>query len=563
MTESISTRKKTFRLDKISFNSNLSTVRLVSMICFIYFIHNRSSMYRLFSSGHNVRRYSSRNKSSPKDEPVPRSVRLRELIVLRKSPKFSSYTCEKTFLFKPPNVTDEVYARVLKVLHKKRLSQCVEESLIICGVRIFAACNPLSLLEEYEKLNDDQRNAVNKVLTADDYVLLQGYPGTGKTQTVAFVIRVLVARNQRVLVTSYTHSAVNHILEKLVYSGMQPSAIARIGSNSNLNVNLSAYALQPSDTTTIAQLASRMKDVRVVMCTVLTAARNAIVQSLAFDWTVMDESGQISHPASLGPLLLANRMLMVGDTHQLPPLVISREAKEQGLEESLFKYLADYHPTAVAELSTQYRMNSDILTLCNALVYENRLRCGSDDIASAKLSVPNVDVLNALKSKAQCGWIHKSIHPDSSVLFINTDPLSINASSMNNQDYDFQTLKEDMISYVAAPHDANWVNDGREVLLKQDTSKITGVVNPSEVILIYTLVSALQQCGVDVAAHVGIMSPYRAQVALLDHLLCYLDPRLSNVACTIDTYQGRDKDMIIFSAVRSNGNGDVSLTKFG
>lgn len=55
---------------------------------------------------------------------------------------------------------------------------------------------------------------------------------------------------------------------------------------------------------------------------------------------------------------------------------------------SLFRRLSDAHPDAVAPLAAQYRMNSDIMLLSNQLIYENRLRCGSEEVANQALVLP-------------------------------------------------------------------------------------------------------------------------------------------------------------------------------
>lgn len=67
-----------------------------------------------------------------------------------------------------------------------------------------------------DTLNESQQNAVEKVLSALDYALVLGMPGTGKTTTIAELIKVLVKQGKRVLLSSYTHSAVDTILRKLV-----------------------------------------------------------------------------------------------------------------------------------------------------------------------------------------------------------------------------------------------------------------------------------------------------------------------------------------------------------
>jgi len=64
-------------------------------------------------------------------------------------------------------------------------------------------------------LNANQRQAITKILSAQDYALILGMPGTGKTTVIAAVIKTLVAMGKTVLLTSYTHSAVDTILAKL------------------------------------------------------------------------------------------------------------------------------------------------------------------------------------------------------------------------------------------------------------------------------------------------------------------------------------------------------------
>ena len=122
-----------------------------------------------------------------------------------------------------------------------------------------------------------------------------------------------------------------------------------------------------------------------------------------FDYCIVDEASQITLPTCLGPLRMADTFVLVGDHFQLPPIVSSvnalenltdsqvknPEARRGGLDVSLFKLLSEKHPQAVVDLSYQYRMNEDIMLLSNRLVYENRLKCGSDQVAQQGLVIPN------------------------------------------------------------------------------------------------------------------------------------------------------------------------------
>jgi DNA replication ATP-dependent helicase Dna2 len=128
-----------------------------------------------------------------------------------------------------------------------------------------------------------------------------------------------------------------------------------------------------------------------------------------FDYCIVDEASQITLPTCLGPLRMADTFVLVGDHFQLPPIVSffiqckeaadsqvkNPEARRGGLDVSLFKLLSGKHPQAVVDLSYQYRMNEDIMLLSNRLVYENRLKCGSDQVAQQGLVIPNLQPCEA------------------------------------------------------------------------------------------------------------------------------------------------------------------------
>ena len=63
------------------------------------------------------------------------------------------------------------------------------------------------------------------------------------------------------------------------------------------------------------------------------------------------------------------------------------------MDVSLFKRLSERHPHAVISLEHQYRMNQDIMELSNTLIYEHRLKCGTEGVAPALLQLPDRDEL--------------------------------------------------------------------------------------------------------------------------------------------------------------------------
>ena len=84
---------------------------------------------------------------------------------------------------------------------------------------------------------------ISQVLLARDYALLQGLPGTGKTNTLALITRCLLARGERVLLCSYTHAAVDHLLLKIIHAGCSARFVARIGAEASVDSALSSCLL--------------------------------------------------------------------------------------------------------------------------------------------------------------------------------------------------------------------------------------------------------------------------------------------------------------------------------
>lgn len=227
-----------------------------------------------------------------------------------------------------------------------------------------------------------------------------------------------------------------------------------------------------------------------------------------FDVCIVDEAGQITFPVCLGPIMYARTFVLVGDHYQLPPLVRSAEARENGMSISLFRRLSEAHPQAVSALQCQYRMCAGVMKLSNALIYGNRLRCGSSAVADAELDVTGV-------SKVNPPWLREVLDPKKSVLFINTD-----------------------------------------VLPAQETKVHNAINNPIEASILLKIIRELLNGGVNVN-DIGVISPYNSQVDLIR--------RFTTEAClpslevhTIDKYQGRDKDCILVSFVRSNNQSKSS-----
>ncbi|KAJ3256230.1 Tripartite DNA replication factor [Chytriomyces hyalinus] len=372
-------------------------------------------------------------------------------------------------------------------------------------------------------LNEDQKRAVFKVLSAKDYALILGMPGTGKTTTIAQIVKSLVARQKSVLLTAYTHSALDNILLKLKSEGID---FARLGGQQRVHNDIKDYTPKGFDNVEQVKLFYEGKQIVATTC---LGIKHAIFSKRKFDYCIVDEASQLTLRKSSSLKFIPFEPQSLPDAVSPPKLFVwvkNAEARDNGLSVSLFRRLSEAHPDSVVTLEHQYRMNTDIMLLSNTLVYRHRLKCGSAEIADSSLHIPNFQqgVLLSHVSAAssdhhstpnQCPrstcWIEDLMDPSRRVAFVDTD-------------------------VVPAPETPGKLGQ-----------------NPVEARLIVQLTLALLASGVD-ERDIGIVSPYRAQLRLLDEQLsAFKDLERS----TVDKYQGRDKKCIIVSLVRSNAKGNV------
>lgn len=375
-----------------------------------------------------------------------------------------------------------------------------------------------------ESLNVDQKRAIEKVMSTQDYSLVLGMPGTGKTTTIAHIIRALTSQGKSVLLTSHTHTAVDNILLKLKSDKIP---ILRLGAPAKVHPDVQEFAIlagQPKKS--FEEIKDAWHGTPIVATTCL-GINHPIFLERSFDYCIVDEASQITLPICAGPIRMARSFVLVGDHNQLPPVVKNEEAREGGLDVSLFKLLSDAHPEAVVNLEHQYRMCEDIMTLSNTLIYEGKLRCGVESLRKRKLHVPNIGALSQVHydassladpgtprsfctgpKRSRC-WLYDLLDGEARVRFINTDALG-------------PTAREEA--------------QGKRI------------VNSAEVRLVSQLVESILTVGVP-ASEVGVMTHYRAQLFMLkDKLKGYSGVEMH----TTDRFQGRDKEVIVLSLVRSN-----------
>ncbi len=303
--------------------------------------------------------------------------------------------------------------------------------------------------------NEGQNRAVTLGVNAEDCALIHGPPGTGKTYTIARLIRALVERGDRVLLTAFTNRAVDNALEALRDQGFED--IQRVGTKTGIREDMLDVRLEKRGDP--HELAGALRNAPVVAATTASCG-SRIMREQDFDVALVDEASQLTEPSAMAALNLADRFVLVGDHEQLPPVVQAEsgdaespagESIEPTLSTSLFERLIDRYPDASVMLTRQYRMCQRIQAFSSAEFYDGALRPATGAVAAQSLS----DLV---------------------------DPASLPAE-----------LRE-AVTFIDP--------DGRRV----------GNTDPTEAERVAEIVAAYLAAGVDPDA-IGVIAPFRAQVA--------------------------------------------------
>ena len=400
-----------------------------------------------------------------------------------------------------------------------------------------------------ETLDESQRAALDFLLARQDFALLHGPPGTGKTTTLVELIRQAVARGERVLATAGSNVAVDNLVERLTDRGVR---VVRLGHPARLLPSVLDWSLdalvERSEGARIAsdlrreldgafRQLSRSRDHRArrehrddvrrlrrelreieawttqqiidgaeVVLTTNTGAASRRLADRHFDRVVIDEAAQAIEASTWIPVLLGDRVVLAGDHLQLPPTIISREAERQGLGRTLFERLIERHGEAVARrLTIQYRMHETIMRWSSDALYGGEL-CADASVRGHLLA----DLPRVASGEE---------HPETSwpVLFVDTAGCDLE----ERQEVD---------------------GDSR--------------ANDGEARLIVEHIRRLVKARVAPAA-IGVITPYNAQVDSLRALLRSSWPEVE--VSSVDGFQGREKEAILLSLVRSNPRGEVGF----
>lgn len=406
------------------------------------------------------------------------------------------------------NFFDEVSHNIAK--NQLFILSCVENGMVSNPDLIMDLIFPQKVLNNQVFIKDfystdidkdaNQCNAVNKILGANNLVVIQGPPGAGKTTVIVEAIRQIKKResNAKILLSSQTHVAVDNVMEKLLSTDLsllrlkdkdKSKGMESIGLNSILENIVSKNSLisEYVDDLAMDYLNELIFNKDVIGITINALKGCKLNGFNSFDFGIVDEIGKATLPEILFVAKYCKKLIIIGDPKQLPPTLneyidsqlITKEEYDEINMNPFVNYIFDnINPNCKVFLNKQYRMVREIGTFISDTYYND----GIDKLKNGRRDT--------------------------------------NPQALNFIDYEL---------------------NGHEVQL--GCKKIN---NPYEVDIIEKLI--LDRFSTMDKNDLVIISPYKDQVGLLRKRLP--DYRID----TVDSFQGQSAKVVVYTCVRNVGN---------
>lgn len=203
--------------------------------------------------------------------------------------------------------------------------------------------------------NPSQISAFSKAYATNNYYIIQGPPGTGKTKVLAHLAEVLAKEGQRVLITAFTHRAINNALYKIASDTDAPN-VYKVGQSYNAD-GLEKNGICVQNAEYLDDIPADKHSNSIIIGGTCYAVRTKRLQDMPFDTVIFDEAGQVTIPLAMAGMMAGRKHIFIGDHCQMPP-VITTDHQNEWVSKSIFELLFNKYPGTMLDVT--YRMNETI-----------------------------------------------------------------------------------------------------------------------------------------------------------------------------------------------------------
>ncbi|NPD87290.1 MAG: AAA family ATPase [Asgard group archaeon] len=349
----------------------------------------------------------------------------------------------------------------------------------------------------YISNNQIQNQAIERILGTQNYCLIQGPAGTGKTYVIAKAAITLANKGEKVLLAAFTNRAVDNICKYLLENGY--NGFVRLGETHSIQSEIRNFTLKAYKEKNVDRSITKiLEDIPIIVSTTSTIS-NPIFEKMGIQTVIIDEASQMTETTVLSALIEGDRFVLVGDHKQLPPVIQNPKVLQEGLGISIFERLANAYSGDIHLLTRQFRMNEKLIEFSNNEFYDGKLESFDEGISSQSLSN-----LTNFKEKFETLKNAEIYNPENPLVFLPTKGVFVHDKKLNKEE-----------------------------------ARIISEVVPN-----------LQKLGLE-KEQLGIICPYRGQVSEIRRNL----PTAITVD-TVDRFQGSDREIIIISLTESEFHGN-------
>lgn len=426
-----------------------------------------------------------------------------------------------------------------------------EKRDLLLGQRAPQRDASLTLTRHYDDVLDD---IILRAKQAQDYFLLVGPPGTGKTsralkfmveealndgtgmptaESIASGGKTAQQPASSILLMSYTNRAVDEICEMLVDSGIP---FLRLGSEYSCDERFRPYLIEKaiSDCPKLEAIKQYIIGTRVIVGTTSMMTSKPFIFLLKhFKLAIIDESSQILEPNLIGLLSAVDKFILIGDYKQLPAVV------QQSEQDSGIPTINDSQKGGIIDMSI---LQDICLTNCRNSLFERLIHWEDYEERS--------EFIGILRRQ---GRMHPEIAEFPNRMFYRREKL---------EPVPCPHQLETELSYTLPSEDAldDLLKEHRMIFLPSKFCKepnVSDKINANEAAIVVDLLRRIHRFygeRFDAKKTVGVIVPYRNQIAMVRKGIEKLGiPELEKISIdTVERYQGSQRDIIIYSFTIQN-----------